>query len=125
MKIFRCLKCGNIVVSINDKNTCSCCGELMCELKANSVEASVEKHVPIVKIDNNSVYVTCGEVLHPMEEKHFIEFMLLETNLGFQIQYLAPGEEPIRTFALSENEEFVAAYAYCNLHGLWVQKEVK
>ena len=125
MKIFRCKKCGNLIVSINGKNTCTCCGEVMQELKANSVDASVEKHVPVVSIKQQEIHITCGETLHPMEENHYIEFMVMETNFGFQIHYLHPGEEPSSCFSLSENEEFVAAYAYCNLHGLWIQKEVQ
>ena len=125
MKIYRCKKCGNIIVSVNDKNTCSCCGEAMQELQANSVDASAEKHVPVVSVDHGKVRVACGEVPHPMEEKHYIEFMVLETNIGFQIHYLNPGEEAVSYFSISEKEEFIAAYAYCNLHGLWIQKDVK
>lgn len=120
MKILKCLKCGNIMSNIKE-GTCipNCCGEEMKELNANTTDGAKEKHVPVVEIKDNIITVTCGEVLHPMEEKHYIEFMAIETNKGFQLHYLKPNEEPITIFALSENETFLAAYAYCNLHGLW------
>lgn len=120
MKVFKCLQCGNLLLSIKE-GTCipNCCGKEMLELKTNSVDAAVEKHVPFVKIDGNSVSVTCGEVLHPMTEEHFIEFMILVTSKNTYIHYLEPGDEPISIFTLDENENVIASYAYCNLHGLW------
>ncbi|MBP5678402.1 MAG: desulfoferrodoxin Dfx [Bacilli bacterium] len=123
MKIWKCMSCGNIVTVLKE-GTCipNCCGKEMVELKANTVDAAVEKHVPVVEVDGRDVTVTCGEVLHPMEEKHYIEFMILETSQGVQIAYLKPGEEPICHFSLAEKEEVKKAYAYCNLHGLWVSK---
>ena len=122
MKILKCKKCGNIVVVVK-AGTCvpKCCGEEMVELKANTEDAAVEKHVPIVKKEKDKVIVTCGEVPHPMEEKHYIEFMILETKKGFDIKYLKPQEEPVAVF--DTKEEVVSAYAYCNLHGLWKNKK--
>jgi len=120
MKIYKCNKCGNIVIGLKD-NTPSCCGEEMKLLVANETDGAVEKHVPVVTVSDNKVEVVCGEVPHPMEEKHYIEFLLIETTKGFQIHYLNPGEEAKTTFVL-ENEELVCAYAYCNLHGLWKSK---
>ena len=101
----------------------SCCGEGMVELKANSVDAALEKHVPVVEIDNNVVFATCGEVMHPMTDEHHIEFMLMETNKGYSIKYLNAGDEPKCKFDLSDDEELKAVYAYCNLHGLWVNNK--
>ena len=123
MKIWKCMSCGNIVTVLKE-GTCipNCCGKEMVELKANTEDAAHEKHVPVVEVEGNQVTVTCGEVLHPMEEKHYIEFMILETNKGSMIQYLKPGDQPICHFSLTENENNVAAYAYCNLHGLWKSK---
>jgi len=120
MKIWKCMGCGNIVAVLKE-GTCipNCCGKEMVELKANTVDAAVEKHVPVVEVDDCDVVVTCGEVLHPMEEKHYIEFMILETNKGFYIEYLKPGDEPVCHFSLTKSESVVSAYAYCNLHGLW------
>lgn len=120
MKIWKCMGCGNIVMVLKE-GTCipKCCEKEMIELKENIVDASLEKHVPVTKIDGAHVTVTCGEVLHPMEENHYIEFMILETTKEFKIQYLHPGDEPICHFTLGEGESVVASYAYCNLHGLW------
>ena len=123
MKIWKCMGCGNIVYVLKE-GTCipNCCGKEMVELKANTMDGAVEKHVPVVEVKDKEVIVTCGEVLHPMEEKHYIEFMLLETNKGVKVEYLKPGDEPVTHFALLDGEEVVAAYAYCNLHGLWKSK---
>ena len=89
-------------------------------LKANVVDAAVEKHVPMISISNNDVVVTVGEVLHPMGEDHYIEFILIETSLGYQIHYLEPGNEPIAYFKMMDDERLINAYCYCNLHGLWM-----
>ena len=120
MRIWKCMGCGNIVAVLKE-GTCvpTCCGKEMKELKANTEDAALEKHVPVVTVEDSVVTVTCGEVLHPMEEKHYIEFMLLETNQGVKIQHLKPGDEPVTKFALLEGELVQSAYAYCNLHGLW------
>ena len=93
------------------------------ELKANTTDGAMEKHVPVVEKEDQKITVTCGEVLHPMEEKHYIEFIAIETNLGVSLHYLKPGEEPVARFHLVEKEEFLSAYAYCNLHGLWKNKD--
>ena len=119
MKILKCKKCGNIIYLINDKNIVSCCGEEMIELKANTVVAALEKHVPVVNINNKLVEVSIGEVDHPMTEDHYIEFVLLETNKGVRINNLNPGDTPHTSFILEEDEELLNTYAYCNLHGLW------
>lgn len=112
--------CGNIVAVLKEgAGVPVCCGKEMLLLKENTVDASVEKHVPVVNVDQSKVTVTCGEVLHPMEENHYIEFMILETNKEVKIQSLHPGEEPSCVFTLGEEETVVASYAYCNLHGLW------
>ena len=119
MKILKCKKCGNIVYLINDKNIVSCCGEEMIELKANTVDAATEKHVPAVNTNNNLVEVNIGEADHPMTEDHYIEFVLIETSKGVRINNLNPGDKPHTSFVLEENEELLNTYAYCNLHGLW------
>lgn len=88
------------------------------EIKIRGVDASQEKHVPVVKIEGNKVIVTVGSVIHPMEEKHYIEFIEIETKKGIQRKNLKPNDKPEATFIL-EDDEFVNAYAYCNLHGMW------
>ena len=124
MRLFKCKKCGNIVLRINDKcDMLSCCGESMIELKANSVDAAIEKHVPVIDINGNNITLNCGEIDHPMTDEHYIEFMVIETNKGYSIKYLNPGDEPKCEFVLTENEKIKSAYAYCNLHGLWVNSK--
>ena len=100
------------------------CGIDMDVLTANTTEAATEKHIPVVEINGNIAKVTVGEVLHPMEEAHYIEWIYLETNKGIKRVNLKPGDEPIASFALAEDETVTSAYAYCNLHGLWL-KELK
>ncbi len=124
-KFLLCRRCGNLIEMINDSGvTPICCGTDMNELTPNSVEAATEKHIPVVEIDGNIARVTVGSTLHPMEEAHYIEWIYLETSIGIKRVKLNPKEEPIASFALLEEETVVAAYAYCNLHGLWI-KELK
>ena len=120
LKFYKCKHCGNIIVKVRDsKVPVMCCGEEMKELKAGVTDAATEKHVPVVEQNGNVVTVKVGEVTHPMLPEHFIEFIVLETNKGYQVKHLLPGEAPVASFALVEGEEVVSAYEYCNLHGLW------
>ena len=124
MKFVKCEGCGKIVGIVKDsKCPTKCCGEPMAELIPNSTEASAEKHIPAVAVEENLVKVCVGEVTHPMLEEHFIEWIALETKEGAQRKTLAPGGAPEITFALTDGDEAVAVYAYCNLHGLW-KKEI-
>lgn len=124
-KFLLCRRCGNLIEMINESGvTPICCGTDMNELTPNSVEAATEKHIPVVEIDGNIAKVTVGSTLHPMEEAHYIEWIYLETSIGIKRVKLNPKEEPIASFALLEEETVVSAYAYCNLHGLWI-KELK
>ncbi len=118
-KFFLCKHCGNLAELIIDKGTpLVCCGEKMTELVANTVDASKEKHVPAVTVNGDKITAAVGSVLHPMEEKHHIAFIYLETKNGGQKKCLKVGEEPVAEFALA-GDEAVAVYEYCNLHGLW------
>lgn len=123
MEFLKCKKCGKVVQVLKD-SACDtmCCDEAMVELKANTTDAAVEKHVPVVEKNGNSVEVKVGSVVHPMEEKHYIEWIALETKNTAQFKMLKPGDEPKAVFALSDSDEAVKAYAYCNLHGLWSEK---
>lgn len=121
-KLYRCARCGNIIVKVKDSGVLVvCCGEPMQELKANTTEAATEKHIPVLSISEDKVDVTIGEILHPMTNEHFIEFVLLVTNLGYKINHLKPNNEPKTTFALERGEKVLNCYAYCNLHSLWVK----
>ena len=89
------------------------------ELKAFEIDGAKEKHVPVVKREGNKVDVVVGEIAHPMQDVHFIEWISIETNKGFQVKYLNPEDKPEASFMLLEGEKLVCTYAYCNLHGLW------
>ncbi len=120
MKIWKCKECNNVVAVLKEGSCIpTCCGQEMTVLEANTEDGAREKHVPVVEVNGLVATVTCGEILHPMEEAHYIEFMVLTTTEGVKIDYLKPGMEPICYFSLGEGETVVSAYAYCNLHGLW------
>ena len=119
-KFYICEHCGNIVAKVHDAGVpVFCCGQKMTELVPGAVDASLEKHVPVVSVEGNVVKVEIGSVAHPMVEEHYIPWLYLQTSVGGQQKNLLPGAEPVVTFALAEGEQPVAVYAYCNLHGLW------
>ena len=119
MKFYICKHCGNIVAYVNDKGVpVSCCGEKMEEIVPGTVDASKEKHIPVISVDGNKVHVTVGSVEHPMTPEHFIDWIALQTKEGNQRKVLKNGV-PSADFMLCEGDEVIAAYAYCNLHGLW------
>ena len=123
IKLFRCNHCGNIVVKLaGGKVAPTCCGEKMTELKPNVVEASVEKHLPVITKEGNEVKVSVGSVLHPMTEEHNIQFAVLVTNKGYKINFFKVDDTPETTFALVKGERVKEAYAFCTLHGLWLAK---
>jgi superoxide reductase len=118
-RFYLCKHCGNLVGKIHDSGVeIICCGEPMMELVPNTVEASVEKHLPVVTVDKDTVTVKIGSAPHPMIEKHYIMWVYLMTEKGGQRKSLLPGEEPEVKFALVDDKP-LAAYAYCNIHGLW------
>ena len=118
-KFYICEHCGNLVELIHESGVSMvCCGQKMTKLEPGTVEASHEKHIPVVTVDGNLVTVKVGEVPHPMTPEHSILWVYLQTDRGGHRKHLEPGEEPVVTFALSD-EEPIAAYEYCNIHGLW------
>ena len=119
-KFFICEHCGNLIGMIHDAGVpMMCCGQKMTKLEPGTIEASHEKHIPVVEVKDNTVTVTIGSVEHPMLEEHHIAFIVLETNLGTQRKFLDVAGKPEARFVLAEGEEVVAAYEYCNLHGFW------
>lgn len=115
-----CTKCGNLVGMVHASGVkMVCCGEEMTALAPNTVDASKEKHVPVVSVAGNLVTVKVGSVEHPMTAEHSIQWIYLETAKGGQRKSLAPGSKPEATFALTADDKPLAAFAYCNLHGLW------
>ena len=119
-KFYICERCGNIIGKIHDSGVpVVCCGQPMKQLVPGTVDASLEKHVPVVTVDGSTVKVAVGAGEHPMLPEHYITWIYLQTNMGGQRKSLQPGGAPAATFALAEGEVPVAAYEYCNLHGLW------
>ena len=118
-KFYICEHCGNIIGMIHNSGVpMMCCGQKMTKLEAGVVEASHEKHIPVVTVEGNTVRVNVGSVTHPMSEEHHIAWVYLQTNRGGQRKCLDVTGAPEVTFALVD-ETPVAVYAYCNLHGLW------
>ncbi len=120
MKFYKCEGCGKIAVLFRE-SACptKCCGEPMIEVVPGTVDAAREKHIPDVTVEGNLVKVKVGSVEHPMLAAHYIEWIILETNQGFQKKDLKPEMKPEVCFALAEGEIPVAAYESCNLHGIW------
>ena len=122
-KFVICERCGNIATYIKDNGVpMMCCGQPMKELVPGIIEASHEKHIPVVEREANKVIVKIGSIDHPMIPEHYIEWVVLQTKKGTQIKHLAPGQEPKVCFHICGCDEVEAVYAYCNLHGLWVNK---
>ena len=120
MKFYKCKHCGKIIAIVQETAVPTiCCGEPMTLLVAGSVDASVEKHVPVVSRSGNTVTVTVGSAEHPMTADHYIQWISLQTKHGNQRKALKPTDKPAVTFALLDGDEIEAVYAYCNLHGLW------
>ena len=120
MKFYKCSHCGNIVAFVENKGVpVMCCGQKMDELVPNTTDAAGEKHVPVYEVKDGTVTVTVGSVEHPMLEEHYIGFIAIETEQGVQRKTLKPGEKPEAEFALADGDKLVAAYEWCNLHGLW------
>ena len=122
LQFFKCEHCGNVAVKLFDEGPALfCCGQQMTELVPDSVDASVEKHVPVVEITDD-IKVKIGAEEHPMIDTHWITMIVLETNRGFQYVNLEPGDKPEAQFTLAPGENPVAVYDYCNIHGLWVHQ---
>ena len=120
MIFYKCKGCGKIAVLFK-KSACptKCCGEPMDEMVPGSSDGAFEKHVPVIERIGSSVSVKVGSVDHPMLEEHHIAWIVLETNQGFTKKDLTVEGKPDAKFNLSLDEEPIAAYEYCNLHGLW------
>lgn len=120
MKFYRCKHCGQIIAIVKKTlATVMCCGEEMEEIIPGSVDASLEKHIPVFEVDEGKVKVTVGSIEHPMLPEHYIEWIALQTKKGNQRKALNPGDKPEACFHICKDDEVVAVYAYCNLHGLW------
>ncbi len=118
MEVYKCNHCGNMVeVLIGGGAALVCCGENMVHMAENTVDAAKEKHVPVIEVGNGTVTVKVGEVAHPMEEKHFIQWIELIADGQVFRKFLEPGQAPEATFCVTAKE--LVAREYCNLHGQW------
>lgn len=118
MQVYKCEICGNIVEVLHEgRGELVCCGQPMKLFVENTVDAAREKHVPVVEKTARGVLVKVGSVAHPMEEKHYIEWIEIAADGKVHRQFLDPGEAPEAAFDVQA--EKITARAYCNLHGLW------
>ena len=119
-KFYICRHCGNLVGMVHDSGVpIVCCGEKMQPLVPNTVEASGEKHLPAVTMEDGVLHVRVGSVEHPMLPEHYIQWIYVMTENGGQRRAFKPGDAPEASFCLG-GDKAVAVYAYCNLHGLWM-----
>jgi len=118
LQIYKCEVCGNIVEVLHEgAGELVCCGQPMILCEENTVDAAKEKHVPVVEKTTGGVKVKVGSVAHPMEEKHYIEWIEIISDGKAYRQFLKPGDAPEATFDIEAGD--VTAREYCNLHGLW------
>ena len=122
-QIYKCPTCGNVVEVLHPgSGSLVCCGEPMTLMTENTVDASIEKHVPVVEKIEGGYKVKIGAVPHPMEEEHYIEWAELFFEDGRSSRkYLQPGDKPEAEFKC--NKTPIKALIYCNLHGLWTDKK--
>jgi superoxide reductase len=119
-KFYVCKHCGNMVNMLNDSGVpMVCCGENMEEVVANTTDGAQEKHVPIITVEGNNVEIKVGSVPHPMTEEHRILWIYLQTDKGEQLNCIDTQDKAETSFKLCDNDKVIAAYEYCNLHGLW------
>ncbi len=118
LEVYKCEVCGNIIEVLHGgKGELVCCGKPMNLIKENSVDAAKEKHVPVTEKVEGGVKVKVGDVAHPMEEKHFIEWIEIIADGKAYRQFLDLGQAPEALFSMEAGE--ISARAYCNIHGLW------
>ncbi len=118
VEVYRCVTCGDMVEVVRNGNgTLMCCGQNMEKLSEKTADTGKEKHVPVVHISGNKVMVKTGSIPHPMEEKHYIEWIEVLTDKGSQRKWLKPGMAPEAEFCLQGN--ITGVRSFCNVHGLW------
>ena len=118
LEIYKCELCGNIVEVLHEgKGELVCCHQPMKLFQENTVDASKEKHVPVIEVLEHGIKVKVGSVAHPMEEKHLIEWIEVIADGKAYRQFLKPGDAPEALFCIDAKD--ITAREYCNLHGLW------
>ncbi len=118
LEIYKCLECGNMVEIIHEgKGELVCCNQPMKLIVENTVDAAKEKHVPVIEKTADGIKVKIGSVAHPMEEKHYIEWIEIIVDGKTYRQFLKPGDAPEAVFKIDGSQ--ITAREYCNIHGLW------
>ena len=118
LEVYKCEACGNIVEVLDGgAGELVCCGAPMKLMVENTVDAAKEKHVPVIEKVDGGFKVTVGSVAHPMEEKHYIQWIELVADGKAYRQFLEPGQAPEAVFSVTATQ--ITAREYCNLHGLW------
>ena len=118
LEVYKCEICGNIIEVLHGgKGELACCGQPMIQMVENTVDAAKEKHVPVIEKVAGGVKVKVGDVAHPMEDKHWIEWIEIIADGKAYRQFLNPGETPEAIFNVEAEQ--VTAREYCNIHGLW------
>ena len=121
LQVYKCNVCGNMVEMVRaGAGELVCCGQPMNLLAENTTDAAREKHVPVIEKVDGGVKVKVGSVPHPMEDKHYIEWIEVVAGAGAYRQFLNPGDAPEAVFPVQAVH--ITARGFCNLHGLWKGK---
>lgn len=126
LNLYYCETCKNLVEVLNNNPTLKlqCCGKDMKKIESNTTDAATEKHMPVINIEDNSLFIQVGEVMHPMSEEHYISCIYVVDDLGnYEKITLTPSDNPEVSVDFNENAKKLNIYSYCNLHGLW-KKEI-
>jgi len=122
LQIYKCEVCGNIVEVLHEgAGELVCCDQPMKLMQEQTEEQGKEKHVPVIEKTDKGIMVKVGSVPHPMEDKHYIEWVAIHTDAGVFREFLKPGEKPEAQFELKG--DVLKAREYCNIHGLWTTKK--
>jgi len=120
-EVYKCEVCGNIIKVVHaSEGALVCCGKPMILQQEKTADQGKEKHAPVIENSPTGIMVKVGSVPHPMEEKHFIEWVEVRSGENVYVRGFKPGEKPEAEFCIADTK--VKARAYCNVHGLWTNK---
>ena len=118
--IYRCDICGNLICMMENSGVIpECCGTGMTRISANTEDAAVEKHIPVVSRSGANVRILVGDIPHPMTDSHYITHIIMLTDRGAYVRCLKSGDAPEAKFTIHPEEEVINVYSLCNIHGLW------
>lgn len=120
LHFYQCEICGKIIIVLSDAGIPTvCCGQTMKELIPGTKDGAVEKHMPVLSENGNTICIEIGSIPHPMTDEHSINWVCLETDDGFMYKQLKPGDKPEVCFNACTKACVKRVFAYCNIHGLW------